>query len=205
MVSPSSVISQSQFADLLAQHALSDLFDLGSLVRDAWHTKAPVRNPTYQIKRAVRKYTKWAMKDGNVESHWAELPLFEVVTWDSSVKSSVGEQKIIQKLGRLYSRWYEARQAQLSEGIDNVPEIPTLYGISASHTVMAFVSYAPPTESKAPAALRLIAVFDFGKEGYDVWNSLAVSIFVVHCRNRMIELKESLPEPQFSSEADPDI
>lgn len=190
--------------DYHAQLALSNLFDLGSVARDAWHTRAPVRKPAYHIKRAVRKYTKWAMKDGKVEDHWAALPLFEVVTWDTKVHSSVGEQKMIQKLGQLHERWYEARQAQLSEGIDNVPEIPTLYGVSASHTVMAFVSYAPPTESKAPAALRLIAVFDFGKEGYDVWNSLAVSIFVVHCRNRMIELKETLPEASSSSEADPD-
>jgi hypothetical protein len=144
------------------------------------------------------------MKDGDVEDHWATLPLFEVVTWGKDVHSSVGEQKMIQKLGQLHNRWFEARQAQLSEGIDNVPEIPTLYGVSASHSLMAFVSYAPPTESKAPATLRLVAMFDFGKEGYDVWNSLAVSIFVVHCRNRMIELKESLPEPQSFSEADPD-
>ncbi|KAJ4368212.1 hypothetical protein N0V83_006568 [Neocucurbitaria cava] len=191
----------------IAQVALSNLFDLGSLARDAWHTRAPRRTPAYQIKRAVQKYTRWAMKDGGIDHIWPELPLYEIVTWGLNVHSSDGEKRMIEKLGKLHARWREALQTQTAQGelTSAVPGVPTLYGVTASHTVMAFVSYAPPTEENEQPHLRLIAMFDFGKEGYDVWNSLAVAIFVIHCRTRMMQLKESLPEPQLSTDEDPDL
>ncbi|KAF1846704.1 uncharacterized protein K460DRAFT_282783 [Cucurbitaria berberidis CBS 394.84] len=193
--------------DYHAQLALSNLFDLGSVVRDAWHTRAPKRTPAYHIKRAVQKYTRWAMKDGGVDHIWPELPLFEIVTWGLNVHSSDGEKRMIDKLGNLHTRWHEALQTQPAEGrlVSAMPDVPTLHGITASHTVMAFVSYAPPTEENEQAQLRLIAMFDFGKEGYDVWNSLAIAIFVIHCRNRMMQLKECLSEPDLSTEEDPDL
>lgn len=190
-----------------AQQALSSLFDLGGRARDAKLTKASKRTPAYHIKRAVEKYSAWAMKDGQVDHIWHELPLFKIVTWAKDVHSSVGEREMLDKLGDLHDRWYEALQVQQAEDrLDSVvPEVPTLYGVTASHTVMAFVSYAPSSDEKEKPQLRLIAMFDFGKEGYDVWNSLAVAIFVTHCRNRMMQLKECLPEPELFTDEDPDL
>ncbi|KAF1939064.1 hypothetical protein EJ02DRAFT_382574 [Clathrospora elynae] len=189
-----------------AQIALDQLFDLGGYVRDAWHTRAK-RTPAFQIAKAVKKYTKWAMKDGRVDHLWPRLPLFEIVAFSRHVHASVGEAKMIEKLGRLHELWYDALRIEDAEclGASVVPEVPTLYGITASHTVMAFVSYATPTEEKEHAQLRLIAMFDFGREGYDVWNSLAIAIFVTHCRNRMMQLKEVLGEPESSVDEDPDL
>jgi hypothetical protein len=147
------------------------------------------------------------MKDGEVDHIWPDLPLFEIVTWPKTVHSSVGERAMLQKLGDLHDRWYETLEAQKAEdqfhGV--VPEVPTLYGVTASHTVMAFVSYAPPTNEQEKPQLRLIAMFDFGIEGYDVWHALAVAIFIAHCRNRMMQLKDILPEPEHLSEEDPDL
>ncbi len=190
-----------------AQLALSNLFDLGSLVRDAWHTRAPKRTPAYQIKRAVEKYSRWAMKDGEIDNMWSTLPLFEIATWGRDVHSSEGEKRMARKLSKLHARWTEALQIQADgdQASSSVPEVPTLYGVTASHTLMAFVSYAPPTEENQNEQLRLIAMFDFGKEGFDVWNSLAVAIFVIHCRNRMTQLKDCLPEPESAVEEDPDV
>lgn len=82
------------------------------------------------------------------------------------------------------------------------PEVPTLYGVISSHTIMAFVSY---DVHAATPSLRTVAMFDFGQEGYDVWNSLAIAIFVIHCRNRMMELQDSLPRlEEASTDSDPD-
>jgi hypothetical protein len=147
------------------------------------------------------------MKDGRVDHLWAQLPLFETVTFSRYVHPSVGEAKMIEKLGKLHDLWYEAMQIDKAEerGDSEVPEVPTLYGITASHSVLAFVGYAPATEGKETPQLRLIAMFDFHKEGYDVWNSLAIAIFVIHCRNRMVQLKECLPEPDEEEEEDPDL
>jgi hypothetical protein len=147
------------------------------------------------------------MKDGRVDRMWAQLPLFEIVAFSHHVATSVGERRMIEKLSKLHAQWHEALHIQAAEDrMDSVvPEVPTLYGITASHSVMAFVSYAPPTESKEQPQLRLIAMFDFNKEGFDVWNSLALAIFIVHCRNRMMQLKECLQEPELSTEEDADL
>lgn len=192
--------------DYGAQQALEKLFDLGGVVRDAWHTRAS-RTPAYQTSKAIKKYTKWAMKDGQVDHIWSELPLFQIVTFSRHVHPTLGEAKMIEKLGRLYELWHEALQIDEAEsrGDAVIPAVPTLYGITASHSVFAFVSYAVPTEENEQPQLRLIAMFDFNKEGFDVWNSLAISIFVIHCRNRIMELRERLPELKVSDDEDPDL
>lgn len=118
---------------------------------------------------------------------------------------------MIRKLGKLHNQWNEAfdiynQQGGSASTSGPAPEeTPTLYGVIASHTVMAFVSYVAPTEEDGKASLRMIAMFDFSEEGYDVWNSLAIAIFVIHCRNRMKELKEFLPEPVIPPMHDPDL
>ncbi len=193
-----------------AQLALSSLLDLGAFVRDSIITRAPKRRPQYHVKRAIAKYTAWAMKDGGVDSIWSTLPLFETVTVGKHVPSTVLESRTLAKLGDLHERWQATlagRDITRSFGstLSTSLEAPTLYGVSASHTIMAFVSYLPPSKENRVPGLRLIAMFDFGKEGFDVWNALAAAIFVIHCRNRMIELKEYLPEPGVRHEEDPDV
>jgi hypothetical protein len=192
---------------MTAQLALSTLFDLGGRVCDARLTRARMRTPEHHIKRGVEKYTRWAMKDGKVDRLWTELPLFKTVIWGMYVDSRVGERDMLAELGDLYKRWYTALdiEAAVRRMDEVVPEVPTLYGVTASHTVMAFVSYSPSTYDETPPKLRLIAMFDFGKEGYDVWHSLAIAIFVTHCRNRMMQLQELLPEPDVLMEEDPDL
>lgn len=147
------------------------------------------------------------MKDGEVDDLWAQLPLFTTVTWNVKVHSSVGEEQMMRKLTDLYNAWYYALGIEQAEerGDENIPEVPTLYGVTASHTVMAFVSFTPPLEGEEKPKLRLIAMFDFGKDGYDVWHSLAIAIFVTHCRNRMIQLRDWLPQPEPLHTDDPDL
>ncbi|KAI4709614.1 hypothetical protein J4E89_005630 [Alternaria sp. Ai002NY15] len=192
--------------DYSAQHALEKLFDLGGVARDAWQTRTK-RAPHFQIGKAVKAYTKWAMKDGRVEHLWSQLPLFQTITFSRHVHPAVGERKMIEKLGRLHELWYDALQIDeaAARGDAIVPEVPTLYGITATHTVMAFVSYAPPTLKNEQPSLRLLAMYDFMQEGCDVWNSLAISIFIIHARNRMMQLREWLPEPEVSTGEDPDL
>lgn len=118
---------------------------------------------------------------------------------------------MLRKLGKLHNRWNEAFDTYDEENNDHhnhvaaPEETPTLYGVIASHTVMAFVSYVAPTQAGVKASVRMIAMFDFSEEGYDVWNSLAVAIFIVHCRNRMKQLREFLPEPVVIPTPDPDL
>jgi hypothetical protein len=146
------------------------------------------------------------MKDGNVKDIWNELPLFCTAAWHRKTAIHIGEEKMLRKLAGLYEKWQDTlRSRSFREGSTSTPAVPTLYGITTSHTVVAFVSYSPPTE-ESPARLRLIGTLDFGKGEADVWNSLAVAIFIIHCRNRMIQLADYLPEPTCTLlEEDPDL
>jgi hypothetical protein len=194
---------------LSAQRALDQLFNLGGYARDAVLTDADLRTPEYHIRGAVRKFHDWAMKDCDLTHTAKDLSLFEIVTCDKYTPSYIAEQKMIRKLGKLLNRWDDAFEVydELNMGSPNyVPEeLPTLYGVIASHTVMAFVSYVPLTETVPKASLRTIGIFDYSKDGFDVWNSIAIAIFIIHCRNRMKQLKEFIPEPVAVHSDDPDL
>ncbi|KAF1972185.1 hypothetical protein BU23DRAFT_508954 [Bimuria novae-zelandiae CBS 107.79] len=189
-----------------AKYALSQLFNLGGLARDAILTNARKRTAERHIIRAVNKYSQWALRDGGLRHTYKKLHVFDTVFCDKSTPSYVAEQKMIRKLHKLRERWNEEFLTHDKTGLVAAPEeVPTLYGVIASHTVMAFVSYVLPTEPNPKGYLRTIAIFDFGEEGYDVWNSFAIAIFVIHCRNRMQELNEFLPEPVVVDHHDPDL
>lgn len=175
------------------------------------------------------RYTDWALKDGDIKHLWDSYPLLQTVAWDKTADIYTSEQKLICKLGRLYNLWSEALEKKAAQG-DSVPDVPTLYGVVASHTVMAFVRYDPPTWEERVPQLRLVATFDFGgpdedeermknkkqkkqkkvekkqkdNAGFDVWNGFAIAMLVVHCRNILMQLKEYLPEVEVCHDEDPD-
>ncbi|KAF1955790.1 hypothetical protein CC80DRAFT_473666 [Byssothecium circinans] len=194
-----------------AQRALEDLFTLGGLVRDAVLTRAPIRTPEFHIRAAIQKYNRWAMKDAGIDRTWNHLSLFDIVVCDQKTPSRVSELNMIVKLAKLQDQWREAFETHNtddkseSDFVSAPEELPTVYGVIASYTVMAFVTYVAPTEPDGKASLRIVAIFDFGQIGFDVWNSLAIAIFVIHCRNRMKELREFLPAPEIIPKGDPDV
>jgi len=178
--------------------------------------KAPIRTAEWHISRAVSVYNKWALKDGDVNDPWS-LPLFKIVSGTKDVPTTRLQDKMLYKLGKLADQWCDALKLHSSveggEGGTNdsrnsqdtavekdfIREPPTLYGVIASHTIMGFVSYdiMDPNPS-----LRTVAIFDFSREDYDVWNGMAVAIFIIHCRNRMMELKDDLPQYSSSTFSD---
>lgn len=165
------------------------------------------------IRSAIVKYNRWALRDGNIEHLWRDISLFDVISCNKKVNSKVAEAKMIRKLNKRADQWREALQVRRmqeeqfkgkgrAQDVEDRPEITTLYGIVAIHTIMAFVAY--DINATRPL-LRTVAMFDLGQEGYDVWNSLAIAIFVIHCRNRLIQLKDALPEPEpRNTDTDPD-
>ena len=65
--------------------------------------------------------------------------------------------------------------------------MPTLYGLIVSHTLIGLVAW--DVVDAEQRGMRTMAMFDYGQGDYDVWNSLALAILVVHCRDVVIELK----------------
>ena len=186
---------------------MTRLLNVGGLTRDAILTRAPRRTAERHILGAVKEYSQWAMRDSAMRNTYDNLHIFDLIACDKNTPSYVAEQRMIRKLHKLHRRWEEAMLDHDATGLVAAPEdLPTLYGVIASHTVMAFVSYVLPTSSNPRGSLRTVAIFDFGgDEGFDVWNSFAIAIFVIHCRNRMQDFKEFLPEPVLIHQRDPDL
>ncbi|KAF2736100.1 hypothetical protein EJ04DRAFT_463485 [Polyplosphaeria fusca] len=198
--------------DWRAQKALDDLLGLGARARDAVLTDAPLRTPELWIRRFVLRYNAWAERDGELAFPFPDLSLFDIVHGGKGVSPKKLETRILQKLSHRASQWSEAFALQASANASSsrrsslsseptTPDVPTLYGIVTSHTVMAFVCYEPVAPKPF---LRTVALFDFSQEGYDVWNALAIAIFCIHCRNRMIQLQEFLPNFVLDPDSDPD-
>ncbi|KAF2873720.1 hypothetical protein BDV95DRAFT_489426 [Massariosphaeria phaeospora] len=190
-------------SDFHAQKAISDIFNIGPRARDAVLTRAPIRTPEFHIHRGIQQYEQWALRDGRLEDVWGNLSVFQIVSARKDTAPALVEQKMVRKLRKLANQWRDAFNVQEPSSSDaSAPDLPTLYGVITSHTIMAFVSY--DMNAIAPS-LRTVAMFDFGQEGYDVWNSLAIAIFVIHCRNRLTDLKDFLPRSQLPTESDRDL
>ncbi|OCK78767.1 hypothetical protein K432DRAFT_427031 [Lepidopterella palustris CBS 459.81] len=204
--------------DFRGAKALRQLLELGARVRDSIISKAPRRTPEEVIRRGISAYIKWATTDGKVDASW-NIPILAIESASKTTHISIIEENMKRKLGNLGAQFRDAfrvrpsverhegkedeyhSEHELTDWGEFSHELPTLYGIVLSHTVMGMVSYDILAETPS---LRTVAMFDFGKDGYDVWNSLAVAILVVHCRNRMMELKGALSELSSTAESDPD-
>ncbi|MCJ1472298.1 hypothetical protein MMC13_000945 [Lambiella insularis] len=88
----------------------------------------------------------------------------------------------------------------LEEGEEEFEPLPTIYGIVVIHTVVSVVTYNSSIVGKD---IRALALFDFGIEDQDVWNSFAVAILVVWVRNYLDGLHWAQVVPQVKEE-DPD-
>ena len=79
------------------------------------------------------------------------------------------------------------------------PPLPTIFGFAVYHMIVALFSYNSSDEDKG---LRTLALFDFGNEDQDVWNSFALAMTIVWVRNYHVSLDWPLVEPEPESDMD---
>lgn len=63
---------------------------------------------------------------------------------------------------------------------------PTLYGVIVTGTVAAVVAYEPDIDRPC---LRIVSIFDFRDDGYDVWNGFAIAFALIHARNQLLDYR----------------
>lgn len=188
------------------------MIDVGSRVRDVVFSRTTSRQPGQVIHRAINTYVKWALADGKVDSLY-DIPIMAVESAPREVSGKALEVRMLCRLTESAERFRGAlrvhnsteesrasgRRPEFREPSEEyIHELPTLFGAICSHTMMAFVAYDPTADTPT---LRQIALFDFGQKEYDVWNSLAIAIFVIHCRNKMMELHEFLVDSEMEEDA----
>ena len=171
----------------------TQLLDLGARVRAKQLSK---RNPGSWIKHEIKAYYKWALKDAALYDKlgWPAILVIQVASSES--RGHELQSRMIKRLRKVSQKW--------SKTIKRLPkdekfEIPSVYGVIISQTVIAFVTYVAAEDigSKSAAeptsALHTIGLFDFSDGGYDVWNAIALAIFAVHCRNQLMDITELAP------------
>ncbi|GAB7346803.1 hypothetical protein MBLNU459_g1901t1 [Dothideomycetes sp. NU459] len=202
LFSNSTELSQAPFInsisgrDFHATKALDRLLQLGPKIRDKVTCR---KRPDPLVKKELREYMRWARADASISRAQQELIIIENGDADSDINAM--EHALLSRLLDLHTRLQDTAPAG--------QEVPTLYGVLISHTLVGVVSFRPPwhTEPDAPVtpskrwgrattpgergSLRSVGVFDFGHQDYDVWNSLALALLVLHCRNVGVEMRDS--------------
>ncbi|TKA69563.1 hypothetical protein B0A49_06415 [Cryomyces minteri] len=195
--------------DFRAIRALSLLVDLGPVVCDKI---AAGRAPEATLSRAITSYIKWAERDGKLDVN-SNIPLIAIEAGRYNESGHVLAARLIAKLEGLAMRYRTAFRVHRS--VENsvtdeseeesrseyTRDLPTLYGVSITHSIVAFVGYDPMA---AHPVLHTLGIFDFGRSDFNVWNCLAIAILAVHARNVLMGLKEDTLEGSSSHLDDPD-
>ncbi|TKX21880.1 putative DNA binding protein 10 [Elsinoe australis] len=179
------VVGSLNGSEFRAQKSFEELLGLGARVRD----KVLVgKRPEGLAVKAVEKYTSWAGRDaGLVSEEKGGCPGMLVVT-------SGTKEVDVSLLQRDLAGRMEEREREWRAWLGGRGEVPCLYGVVVSHTMVAFVGYEPGEERTVGREEKLqaimqgmstIGMFDSGVKGLDVWNALAVALLVVHVRDVM--------------------
>jgi hypothetical protein len=105
----------------------------------------------------------------------------------ASVVGRVTDQ--LHSLGNQYrALWLDRERCSESDDVQYyVHDLPTLYGVVIKDSVVSFVTYDVAMPGQA---VRCLGVYNFKKEGQDVWHALAVSILFIRARNYLMELEK---------------
>ena len=189
-----------------AAKELEKLFELGGWVRDRVYLKGRI-TPEVQVTRAFNTYTKYIESDAGMTGKGA-VPMVVVEAVPAGTEPATIEQNARTKLARLANRHREALKAgesvgdaqsqSANKGPNEAEQIPTLYALVASHTILALIAYRPQDEREVTqedgtvvreaASARSLAFFNMARKGYDVWNGLALAIIACHLRNVQLGL-----------------
>lgn len=174
------------------------LVDAGLRVRERFQLNLTPEKPLYD---ALNKYYKWTMQDAQL-THKEHIPLLDItcVKKGESVASLIGRcTDRLHSLGRQYrDMWRIGHEGDDVQRYSH--ELPTIFGIVITFSVVGFVTYDARYPGKA---VRSMGNWDFGNEGQDVWHAFAVAIFMICARNYLMGLEEEgLLGPEMESESD---
>lgn len=183
-------------ADFRASKALEALLELGPKVRDR---VTSAKSPEGTIKRAIEAYVKWSMADVGMWKRKGWTPVVAIEMGKNDVDTKVIQDKMKSRLLKLRSSWEHA----LADSDHVKTEVPRLYGVVISHTIVGIFSYVTAHEmrelesvskdvdsSANPTAdgLRTISWLNMFDADYDVWNSFALAILAIHSRNIIVKI-----------------
>jgi hypothetical protein len=201
--------------DTTMKWAITKFLEMAPRVRDnsrpGGHTYYK-RRPEALVEDHVKHYAKMVYKDAGLERDVRKKYIPTLFTFSSamySTNTNILEAKILYKLRRRANRVLNlllvtddtpvecidaAEKAETlfkHDGEYFLIEPPTLYGIISSQMISALVAYEPLAEKEC---LRQMVFFRHYKDVYDAWNCIALALMIIWCRDRMLDMKEVLPD-----------
>lgn len=184
--------------------ALQSLVNLAGRVRDKKMANRPEERLMFI---EINRYIKWSQDDGGY-SKLRFIPNIVVVAGrpdQSSDSLSKNLTTQMQFLADAYRRSLALPPARVNElGEEEMfyaRTPPVIYGIVIAHSHSIFWTL---DSSKIDAKPKFIWHFDISEKYMDVWNAIAVAIFVVMARNYMMSIKHELEDDNEES-SDPDL
>lgn len=180
------------------------------------------KSPETVFKKSVTEYLKWAYADANLKitsgstresidsvlGGVSSLPLLVIETGSKTVDAATLQNNALKKLIALGEKWKRALRQEDSGDNDHVAPLPTLYVIVATFNTVGLGAYdidvCDDDGEPLEPFLRVIKTFDFVHRGHDVWNALDIALMVVHARNEMCYLRDTIQATLGETEGDDD-
>ncbi|KAK6531545.1 hypothetical protein TWF281_008339 [Arthrobotrys megalospora] len=186
-------LTPSASMEFRGSQALQRLVNVGGQVRDRTeiNPSAPVEPLIYQ---EIKNFLNWAEKDG-------EISLSSILTINynrsrnnnSKTTSEKTERKMKSMAGELRERHQKAIQQialpdKSNEHTDAPKQLAVIYGVTVYNCVAALSSLSC---ENAEADVKTHVVLDWTDVGLDIWNAIGVAIFIVSCRNDILDSDEA--------------
>lgn len=171
--------------------------------------------PEDRIRRAIKKYVHWAMRDADIHDKPGTIPVYTIRAQKEGESVVSAVSKLNNRLGKLAKRYHDAlgmslrstsprkvktAGAQIKQELDTNMRItsrrnfPLLVGFVICGPIVAILTL--DTDPLSPkgwgegTGSKFISQFDVGERGQDVWTSLALAITIMHIRKTVIQLAD---------------
>ncbi|KAJ5690262.1 hypothetical protein N7462_004654 [Penicillium macrosclerotiorum] len=163
--------------------ALHDLLQVPGRVRDCRYLTV---RPQFLIKKAIRKYFRWAIYDAGLKVTRRTKPVYTIYAQKPGETTLTAVTIVTRKLEKL---------ARIQQALHDGPGQkywPTLVGFCLCGSIVALITLdsnpntIPWSEDKDyNTRTKYMGIFDMGEVNQDVWNSLAIAIAIIHVRQTM--------------------
>ncbi|KAJ9253840.1 hypothetical protein DTO207G8_3972 [Paecilomyces variotii] len=169
---------------------LGDLLSLGCRVRDRMSMNL---RPEPAIKRTIKKYIDWAARDANLHHCYSAIPIYNIYCMKKGETTRAAIQNLEKRLISTGEEYQEILQTESFAYSDSI-SYPVMTGFLVCGPIVAVITLNSASEafsdSSSDTLCKLISQFDFGDDGQDVWNALAIALTVIRIRKTMLELAE---------------
>ncbi|KAL5341565.1 hypothetical protein BJX70DRAFT_40714 [Aspergillus crustosus] len=180
------IIETSRSTKFYAIKSLLHLFSLSGRVRDC---NLVEKRPEGLIKQTIKRYIRWALYDVNLEIGPGSLPIHVLQAQRKNESILDALQRLNKRLKRLALQHEKALLR--TSNWDNM-ELPLLIGFIVCGPVVAIMALDLNLLDRDPDIDgKFISQFDLSERGQDVWNSLSLTIVIMHIRNTMVRLRDN--------------